>query len=158
DQVATLTSWVKMGVPWPETAVARPVVTGSTLKVTAKDREFWSFRSVREPSLPAVKDQDWPRSAVDRFVLARLEEKGLRPVATGGKRALIRGATFDLIGVPPTPEEIDAFLADESSEAFARVVDRLLSSPHYGERWARHWLDIARYGEDQAHTFQARRY
>ncbi|HJZ92259.1 MAG TPA: PSD1 and planctomycete cytochrome C domain-containing protein [Gemmataceae bacterium] len=158
DQVATLTSWVKMGLPWPETAGARPATTGSTLKVTAKDREFWSFRPVREPPLPTVKNQDLARSAVDRFILAKLEEKGLRPVVVADKRALIRRATFDLIGLPPTPDEIDAFLADESPEAFARVVDRLLASPHYGERWARHWLDIARYGEDQAHTFQARKY
>jgi mono/diheme cytochrome c family protein len=158
EQVATLTSWVKMGLPWPETAGARPAATGSTLKVTAKDREFWSFRPVCEPPLPTVKDQDWARSAVDRFVLARLEEKGLRPGAAADKRALIRRATFDLIGLPPTPEEIDAYIADESAEAFARVVDRLLTSPHYGERWARHWLDIARYGEDQAHTFQSRKY
>src|SRR5205807_5424450 len=82
----------------------------------------------------------------------------LRPVAAADKRTLIRRVTFDLIGLPPTPEEIDAFLADESSEAFAKVVDRLLASPQYGERWARHWLDVARYGEDQAHTFQARLY
>src|SRR5262249_25233371 len=142
----------------PETAGARPATTGSTLKVTAKDREFWSFRPVREPPLPTVKNQDLARSAVDRFILAKLEEKGLRPVVVADKPALIRRATFDLIGLPPTPDEIDAFLADESPEAFARVVDRLLASPHYGERWARHWLDIARYGEDQAHTFQARKY
>ena len=87
-----------------------------------------------------------------------MEQKGLHPVAPADKRTLLRRATFDLIGLPPTPEEIDAFLADDSPDAFAKVVDRLLASPHYGERWARHWLDVARYGEDQAHTFQARLY
>src|SRR5205814_1868463 len=106
----------------------------------------------------AVADASWPRSPLDRFILAKLEEKGLRPVAAADKRTLIRRATYDLTGLPPTPEEIDHFLADASPDAFARVVDRLLNSPHYGERWGRHWLDVARYGEDQAHTFEARLY
>ena len=101
---------------------------------------------------------NWCKQPLDRFILAKLEEKGLHPVAPADKRTLIRRATFDLIGLPPTPEEIDAFLADASPDAFAQVVDRLLASPHYGERWGRHWLDVARYGEDQAHTFQARLY
>ncbi|HKB00901.1 MAG TPA: PSD1 and planctomycete cytochrome C domain-containing protein [Gemmataceae bacterium] len=158
EQVATLTSWVKMGAPWPEAKDVRPAVTGSDFKITAQDREFWSFRPVREPALPAVKNGHWAQSAIDRFVLAKLEEKGLRPVGPADKRTLIRRVTFDLTGLPPTPEEIDAFLADDSPEAFPKVVDRLLASPQYGERWARHWLDIARYGEDQAHTFQARKY
>jgi mono/diheme cytochrome c family protein len=158
EQVAVLTAWVKMGAPWPEAAAVRTAAPTSTFKVTAKDREFWSFRPVREPPVPAVRDRDWVRSPIDSFVLAKLEEQGLKPVAPADKRMLIRRATFDLIGLPPTPEEIDAFLADDSPEAFARVVDRLLASPHYGERWGRHWLDVARYGEDQAHTFQARKY
>jgi hypothetical protein len=128
------------------------------MTVTAKDRQFWSFRPVREPAVPRVKDAAWPKSPIDRFVLAKLEEKGLHPVGPADKRALIRRATFDLIGLPPTPAEVDAFLADESPDAFAKVVDRLLASPHYGERWGRHWLDVARYGEDQAHTFQSRKY
>ncbi|MBO0700955.1 MAG: PSD1 domain-containing protein, partial [Zavarzinella sp.] len=157
DQVATLTSWVKMGAPWPEAKDVRPAAD-SEFKITAQDREFWSFRPVREPALPAVKDPGWVHTDIDRFVLAKLEEKGLKPVAPADKRTLIRRVTFDLVGLPPTPEEIDAFLADESPEAFAKVVDRLLASPQYGERWARHWLDVARYGEDQAHTFQARKY
>ena len=111
-----------------------------------------------DPPVPAVKDEQWARTSIDRFILARLETHNLRPSQPADKRALIRRATFDLIGLPPTPEEVDAFLADESPDAFASVVDRLLESPHYGERWARHWLDVARYGEDQAHTFQARKY
>jgi mono/diheme cytochrome c family protein len=157
EQVATLTSWVKMGAPWPAAKDVRPAA-GSDFKITAQDREFWSFRPVREPPLPAVQDGHWAQTAIDRFVLAKWEEKGLRPVPPADKRTLIRRVTFDLIGLPPTPEEIDAFLADDSPEAFAKVVDRLLGSPQYGERWARHWLDVARYGEDQAHTFQARKY
>ena len=116
-------------------------------------RQFWSFKPVHMPAIPAVKDGSWPTTDVDRFILARLETEGLKPVAAADKATLIRRATFDLIGLPPTPEEIAAFLADESPKAFERVVDRLLSSPHYGERWGRYWLDVARYAEDQAHTF-----
>ena len=116
-------------------------------------REFWSFQPIKKPELPAVKSVAWPRSGIDRFIVAKLEEKGLKPVATAEKRVLIRRATFDLTGLPPTAEEIDAFLNDGSSNAFAKVIDRLLASPHYGEAQARHWLDIARYAEDQAHTF-----
>jgi cytochrome c553 len=157
-QIDALSAWIKMGAPWPENASAvRPAPAGG-FTITDKDRAFWSFRPVRHPALPAVKDGAWPRSPIDRFVLARLEASGLRPAAPADKRTLIRRASFDLTGLPPTPEEIDAFLKDDSPDAFATVVDRLLASPRYGERWARHWLDVARYGEDQAHTFQARKY
>src|SRR5581483_7779378 len=90
---------------------------------------------------------------IDHFILAKLEAEGLRSVAPADKRALIRRATFDLTGLPPTPEEVEAFVNDSSPDAFATVVDRLLASPHYGERWGRYWLDVARYAEDQAHTF-----
>jgi len=158
-EIDVLSQWIKMGAEWPESpGEARPPVTASTPVISAEDRAFWSFQPIRDPAPPAVKGSAWPRSDVDRFVLATLEEKGLKPVAQADKRTLIRRATFDLTGLPPTPEEIDAFLTDDSAEAFARVVDRLLASPHYGERWGRHWLDVARYGEDQAHTFQARLY
>src|SRR6185437_7915252 len=95
---------------------------------------------------------------IDAFLDARRAGLSLEPAPPANKRTLIRRATFDLIGLPPTPEEVDAFLADGTPDAFARVVDRLLASPHYGERWGRHWLDVARYGEDQAHTFEARLY
>jgi mono/diheme cytochrome c family protein len=160
EQVAALTAWIKDGAAWPETAAAaiRPVVTDRGLQVTDKDRQFWSFRPVADPPLPVVRNASWCKTPIDRFVLARLEEKGLQPAAAADKRTLIRRVTFDLIGLPPTPAEIDAFMADNSSGAFAKVVDRLLANPHYGERWARHWLDVARYGEDQAHTFQSRKY
>ena len=116
--------------------------------ISPEDRRFWSFQPISRPPLPEVKAADWPRAPIDRFVLARLEAHGLPPVRGADKRTLIRRATFDLIGLPPTPEEVDAFLADDSVDAFPKVVDRLLASPHYGERWARHWLDVARYGED----------
>ena len=117
--------------------------------ITPEHRQFWSFQPVSKPPLPDVQETDWPRSPIDRFVLARLESQGLTTVRPADRRTLIRRASFDLIGLPPTPEEVEAFVADNSPDAFAGVVDRLLASPHYGERWARHWLDVARYGEDQ---------
>jgi hypothetical protein len=157
EQIAALTTWVKMGAPWPGGSDVRPV-SSKGYQITAKDRAFWAFRPVKETVPPAVKDKTWAKSPIDFFVLAKLEEKGLRPAPAADKRTLIRRATFDLIGLPPTPKEVEAFLKDESPDAFAKVVDRLLASPAYGERWARHWLDVARYGEDQAHTFQARKY
>src|SRR5262249_55723948 len=110
-------------------------------------RKFWAFRPPRRHPLPAVKDTAWPRSAIDRFLLARLEAKGLRPAADADRATLLRRASFDLLGLPPTPAEVDAFRADQSPDAFARVIDRLLASPHYGERWGRHWLDVARFAE-----------
>jgi mono/diheme cytochrome c family protein len=160
EQIAALTDWVKQGAPWPAAAaeIRPPAPAGNAIQISAKDRDFWSFRPVVDPPPPRVNDAAWPRTSIDHFVLARLEAAGLRPAPPADKRTLLRRATFDLTGLPPTPEEIDAFLADDSPRAFERVVERLLSSPHYGERWARHWLDVARYGEDQAHTFQARKY
>ncbi len=95
-----------------------------------------------------MKDPRWSKTPIDRFVFAKLEQQGLKPVAPASKRDLLRRATLDLTGLPPTPEELDAFEKDNSPDAFAKVVDRLLASPHYGERWGRVWLDVARYGED----------
>ena len=113
----------------------------------ASANRHWSFQPLTDAPVPAVKDTAWPLNDLDRFILARLEARGLKPVEPADKRTLIRRATFDLIGLPPTPEEVVAFLADESPGAFARVVERLLASPHYGERWGRHWLDLARYAD-----------
>src|SRR4029079_11605105 len=114
---------------------------------TKADRGFWSFRPPADPTPPAVREGSWGRSPIDRFILAKLEEKGLRPAPAADRRTLLRRATFDLVGLPPTPAEIAAFLADESPDAFAKVVDRLLASPQYGERWGRHWLDVVRYAD-----------
>ncbi|WP_165219700.1 PSD1 and planctomycete cytochrome C domain-containing protein [Aquisphaera insulae] len=158
-EILALTEWVKRGAPWPATDLpVRTQASSSGQAVSEADRDFWAFRPVRNVALPAVKATNWPRSTIDAFILARLEEKGLRPSPQADKRTLLRRVTFDLIGLPPTPEEVEAFVRDESPEAFARVVDRLLASPHYGERWGRHWLDVARYGEDQAHSFKPRLY
>jgi cytochrome c553 len=159
DAIAALTRWIQQGAPWPSTQTPQRAASSSPdFKITAKDRAFWSFQPIAEPDLPPVRNTAWPHMAIDHFVLARLEANGLKPAPPADRRTLIRRATFDLIGLPPSVEEIDAFLHDDSPDAFAKVVDRLLASPHYGERWARHWLDVARYGEDQAHTFQARHY
>jgi hypothetical protein len=151
-EIAVFTRWVKMGVPWtPETAV-KPSDAGKTFEITPEQRRFWAFQPMAKPTPPPVKDASWPRAELDRFILAALEARGLKPAKPADRRTLIRRATFDLIGLPPTPEEIDAFLKDDSPEAFARVVDRLLASPHYGERWGRHWLDVVRYTD----SFDAR--
>jgi hypothetical protein len=159
EQIAALTTWVKIGAPWPAASAAiRPAAPDETFEITPEERAFWSFQPVIASPVPAIKDTAWPKRDIDRFILARLESTSLPPSAPADKRTLLRRATFDLVGLPPTPEEVAAFLADDSPDAFAKVVERLLESPHYGERWARHWLDIARYGEDQAHTFQSRKY
>lgn len=140
-QVAVLEAWVKMGAPVPRQE--RP----STLATS-----HWAFQPVKSPPIPAVKSKLWVQSPVDAFILAKLESKGLSPALAADKRTLIRRASYDLIGLPPTPEEVSAFLADKSPAAFAKVVDRLLASPQYGERWGRHWLDLARYANTKGDT------
>jgi hypothetical protein len=113
----------------------------------------WAFQPPKEPTIPSVKLASWPWSPIDCFILAQLEKVGLRPSPPAGRRALLRRATYDLIGLPPTPEEVDAFLLDKSPDAFSRVVDRLLASPRYGERWGRHWLDVARYSDTKGYVY-----
>lgn len=115
--------------------------------------ERWSFRAPRSVELPATRDGAWPANAIDRFVLAKLEQHGLRPAAQASKRTLIRRAYFDLVGLPPPPDAVAAFLADRSPFAWARLVVRLLRSPHFGERWGRHWLDLVRYSESRGHEY-----
>lgn len=153
EQIADLETWVKMGAPDPRTnslAVAKNVVT-------AEARKHWAYQPVRSPAPPPVKNSKWVQAPIDNFVLARLEAKNLTPSPRADKRTLIRRATYDLIGLPPTAEEVDAFLADNSPNAFAKVVDRLLASPHYGERWGRYWLDIARYADTKGYVFEEER-
>lgn len=152
DAIAALESWVKMGAPWPKES---PVTTAEQAAKLADTH--WSFQPIRNPTPPEVKHKDWVRDPIDRFILAQLEEKGLTPSPIADKRTLIRRATIDLTGVPPTPEEIHNFLADESPESFGRVVDRLLESPRYGERWGRYWLDVARYADTKGYVFQDER-
>jgi cytochrome c553 len=142
--------WVEMGAPDPRTDAVTVATQGMTLEEAA---EHWAFKPLSSPQLPSVQESGWVIKPIDHFVLARLEAEGLRPVRQATKREWLRRATFDLTGLPPAPEEIAAFLSDESDSAYETVLERLLGSPHYGERWGRHWLDVARYAEDQAHTF-----
>jgi hypothetical protein len=128
---------------------------GTAAHFTPQQKAHWAFQPVREIEPPAVKQATWPKSPIDRFVLARLEAAGRAPAPPADRRTLIRRVTFDLTGLPPTPAEIDAFLADRAPDAFAKLVDRLLDSPHYGERWGRHWLDVVRYAETTANDANA---
>ena len=150
EEIDALVEWVKAGAPWPaSSAPAAPAAaTVKEMDVTPAHRAFWSLQPLKKPAVPAVKTAGWGKTDIDRFILARLEQDGLRPVGPADKLTLIRRATLDLTGVPPTPDEVDAFLKDSSPTAFAKVVDRLLASPRYGETWGRLWLDVARYGED----------
>lgn len=152
DEIATLVEWVKKGAPWPAAAdSAITSVTAKTGTVTEKQRDFWSFRPLKTVAPPPVEDArlaHWARTPIDRFILAGLHSAGLTPAVQADRRTLIRRVTYDLTGLPPTQEEVDAFEHDKSSNAWEKVVDRLLASPRYGERWGRHWLDVARYAED----------
>jgi hypothetical protein len=149
QQIDLLARWIKDGLPWPEPSSEKAVTASGATELghsfTEEQRRFWSFQPVRRVAPPTVQDSAWPRSELDQFILAALEKRGLWPARQADKRTLIRRASYDLIGLPPTEAEIRAFLADQAPDAFARVVDRLLSSPHYGERWGRHWLDVVRY-------------
>jgi hypothetical protein len=145
--IADFEAWVKMGAPDPRVEDTVAVAQAKSAIDWNKAREWWSFRPIQKPAAPSVKQSRWPANDIDRFILSRLEKENLKPAADAEKRVLIRRATFDLTGLPPTPEEIAAFLKDKSRDAFAKVVDRLLASPSYGERWGRHWLDVVRYAD-----------
>jgi cytochrome c553 len=146
-QVADLETWVRMGSPWPETApeVARETKEG--IDWARLRQEHWAFRKVARPEPPDLKDASWVSNPIDRFVLARLRTAGLEPSRPAEKPTLLRRAYLDLTGLPPTPEQVAAFVNNPSPDAFTQVVDALLASPQYGERWGRHWLDVARYSD-----------
>ena len=143
DQIAALEQWVRMGAPDPRTATA----VAAQKSPGASKTNHWAWQPVKSSAVPTVGDNGWGQSPIDNFIFAKLAEKNLKPNPLADKRTLIRRATFDLIGLPPTPEEVQAFVDDTLPDAFAKVVDRLLASPHYGERWGRHWLDVARYSD-----------
>ena len=149
--VATLTAWVKAGLPWPETkpgGEAAGVKRRVKGQITDEDRQWWAFHPVRKVEPPMVKDAKAViRNDVDRFILARLEKERLTPAPEANRAILIRRVTFDLTGLPPTPEEVDAFIADTAPDAYEQFVDRLLAKPAHGERMARHWLDVVRYAD-----------
>jgi len=167
-EIELLTSWVQRGLPWPgdQSDVPSESSKPKSFAITDEQRSFWSFRDIHAVAPPTVQQSDWPRNNIDRFVLSAMEQNQLSPATAADKRMLLRRATFDLVGLPPTIEELDAFLADDSPDAFGRVIDRLLDSPKYGERWGRHWLDVVRYADsrdmrsfgDQTDIFEAWRY
>ena len=149
-EIGLLRSWIQQGAHWPGTE--RPALSTvrssvDDFELTDEDRTFWAFAAPRRPPVPRVRNKAWPRNAIDAFLLAAQEATGVRPGAPAGKRALIRRATLDLHGLPPTADEVGDFLEDAVPDAFDRVIDRLLASPRYGERWGRHWLDVARYSD-----------
>ena len=149
EQIATLRRWIELGVPWPESAQAQRT-----------DRSTWNHWAAQPPQrhpLPAVENALWVNNAIDSFVLARLEKEGLRPSAEADRRVLPRRVCLDLTGLPPSPKQIEEFLADTAPGAYERLVDRLLASPHYGERWGRHWLDVARYADSNGYNIDAPR-
>ena len=152
EEIAAIAEWVKAGAVWPAGAVSEPKPASPGYAITEQQRAFWAFQRVRKPVIPPVRDAAAALGAIDHFVQAQLESQGLKPARPAGKRVLIRRATLDLTGLPPSPEEVDAFLADPSAGAFAKVVDRLLASPRYGERWGRYWLDVARYSDDKLNS------
>jgi hypothetical protein len=150
EKITDLTRWIQMGAPWPGAEEAKVPVRGPK-EISAQDRAFWSFQPVKRPGVPAVKNTRWVANPIDAFILAKLEAKGLTPAPSASKQVLIRRAYYDLIGLPPTPEEVEAFVADRSPNAYETMIDRLLDSPRYGEKWARHWLDVVRYAESNSY-------
>ncbi|MDB5385746.1 MAG: Protein of unknown function (DUF1553)/Protein of unknown function (DUF1549)/Planctomycete, partial [Planctomycetaceae bacterium] len=146
EQIVDLTKWIKDGAAWPEVDV--PVDLGKRSEKYEKlKKDHWAWQPLTTPSVPQVSDSGWARDDIDRFVLAKLDQQKLKPVGDADNVALIRRVTFDLTGLPPTVEEIDAFVLDSTPDAFSKVVDRLLGATAFGERWGRHWLDVARFGE-----------
>jgi Protein of unknown function (DUF1553)/Protein of unknown function (DUF1549)/Planctomycete cytochrome C len=145
--IADIEKWIAMGAPDPRTGAA-----GYKKLSLEESKSFWSFKPVANPQAPRSKDIKWAKSDIDRFILAKIEEKGLTPVADADKATLFRRTYFDLIGLPPKPEEVDAFVKDSDPKAYEKLIDRLLASPQFGERWGRYWLDIARYGESNGNA------
>jgi mono/diheme cytochrome c family protein len=154
-EIAALVEWVKMGAPWPQEQPSAAASRRSDFTITDEDRHYWALLPVGNPQPPKVSRKEWVANPIDAFVLARLEEKGLAPNPPADPRTLIRRLFFDLIGLPPAPEEIDAFVADHSPRAYERLVDDLLSRTQYGERWGRHWLDVTRFAQTNGYERDA---
>jgi hypothetical protein len=144
-EVDALARWIQLSLPWPE----------NTRLHSGQDanKPHWAFEPVQRPQVPGIQNVDWAKTAIDRFISARLEAGGISPSPQVDRRTFIRRATFDLLGLPPTPDEVDTFLKDSSPDAIAHLIDRLLASPRYGERWGRRWLDVARYADNKGYVF-----
>ena len=165
DEVAVIRKWIELGTPWPEDPNARKAANSEQARleamkalenrrvITDKDRQWWSFQKPVRLAVPTPKAKPASANPIDAFILARLEEKGLKPAPAASKRTLVRRLYFDLIGLPPRPEEVEAFLADASADAWPKLIDRLLDSERYGERWGRHWLDVARYADSDGYEY-----
>ena len=152
QEVATLTKWVQQGAPWP----IEKVTAGNDAKefdLEGRKSSHWCWTPPQKYNRPSVKQGDWPQQSLDYFILAKLEAKNLTPNNTADRRTLIRRAYFDLIGLPPSVKQVEAFVADRTENAFEKVIAQLLESPHFGERWARHWMDLVRYAESHGHEF-----
>jgi len=157
-EIAALVRWVEMGAPWPDEPLPDEPQPGAaaakpTFDLAARRAAHWCWQGRHRPAVPAVRDLGWPQDPIDMFVLAGLEANGLRPAADADPATWLRRVSFDLTGLPPSPREIDAFLEDHGRRARGAAVDRLLASPQFGERWARHWLDLVRYAETLGHEY-----
>jgi mono/diheme cytochrome c family protein len=150
--IAVLEKWVKDGLPMPAGNTSAEVArTPKGFVITEEAKRYWAYQPVKRPAVPEVRNNGWVKNPIDAFVLARLEAKNLAPVKPADKVALARRAYYDLIGLPPTPEQVDEFVRDSSPDAWEKLIDRLLASPHYGEKWGRHWLDVVRYAETNSY-------
>lgn len=152
EQLADLEAWIKAGAPWPKEEGAKSAKK-ETFSIQKRKTEHWCWAAPAALPPPTVSAAPWQKSPIDPFIFSKLEAQGLQPAGEADRPTMIRRATFDITGLPPTPAEVDAFVADQSPDAFSRVVDRLLASPHFGERWGRHWLDLVRFAETRGHEF-----
>jgi cytochrome c553 len=152
-EIAVIAEWIRTLAPEAKAAETGAPIRAPGYSITEKDRQFWSFRKLSRPALPSVKKRAWVRNPIDAFILSRLEKAGLTPSPAAEPRVLIRRLYIDLIGIPPTPEEVNDFVANPSEAAYQKVIEKLLASQHYGERWGRHWLDLARYADSGGYEF-----
>jgi hypothetical protein len=151
ETITAFENWIRAGAPDPRTG---PVASAAAAPaISAEARNHWAFQPVRKPAPPAIRDTAWVSSPVDAFILAKLEARGWRPAAPASRAEWIRRVSFDLTGLPPRPDDVDAFIADAAPDAYERVVDRLLDSPRYGEQWAQHWLDVVRFAETEGFEY-----
>ncbi|MEM8669684.1 MAG: PSD1 and planctomycete cytochrome C domain-containing protein [Planctomycetota bacterium] len=153
SEIQVFVDWIEMGAPDPRAKATPKTGQLEVFDLQSRVEDHWSWRSVVRPQTPSVRDTGWPANEIDRFVLAAMDEAGLMPALDADKRLWLRRVYFDLIGLPPTIAQVNAFLNDDTPEAFERVVDELLKSPHFGEKWARHWMDLVRYAETYGHEF-----
>src|SRR5688572_18888654 len=153
QQIADLTAWVAMGAPWPASVAPVRTAESGASEIIARKESHWAWQPLRRTDPPSAGNSSWPRNAVDNFILQRLQREGVTPAPPADRRTLLRRVYFDLIGLPPDPAAMDQFLSDKTANAFEKVVDSLLASPRFGERWGRHWLDLVRYAETYGHEF-----